>query len=86
MAKNLKNFCGCGIITAFETTKNLETEQFEKTPMKLEEIDFVKLDERLEIESLPKFTFQFTCQVDTDLLEHLKTKITKLYKKELSKL
>lgn len=86
MAKNLKNFCGRGIITTFERTKNLEIEQFERTPMKLEEVDFAKLDESLEIENLPKFTFQFTCQVDKSLLEYLKTKIAKLYQKELLKL
>ena len=87
MAKSLKRICNKGEIKVCTKIKDLETNQIKKEWQYLGEIDFSNLDENLQLgKSFENMTATFECQVDQNLLEHLKTKITKLYKKELSKL
>ena len=87
MAKSLNHICNRGTIKVLTKIKILENGKVENIWQDLEEIDFVKLDQDLQLDgNFGGMTATFECQVDQSLLEHLKTKIVKLHKKELSKL
>ena len=87
MAKSLQNICNCGKIKVLIKIQILGNNKIENIWQDLEEINFAKLDQDLRLDgSFENMTATFECQVDQSLLEHLKTKINKLYQKELSKL
>lgn len=87
MAKSLRHICNCGNVKVCVKVENPQTGKIEKNWQNLEAIDFLKLNENLQSgKSFEGMTATFDCLVDQDLLEHLKTKIAKLHKKELLKL